>query len=78
MTRLETFPGWGTLPTPWWQPKTIYRDEYILQLPTGGEWSAPAQVHIGWYPFPAGEDMPPTLASGQEAPVFALDLDIPS
>jgi len=75
VTRLETFPGWGTLPTRWWQANTIYRDDYILQLPEG---AAPAGLHIGWYPFPAGGDMPPILESGQEATVFALDLDIPS
>lgn len=78
VTRLETFPGWGTLPTPWWRPNTIYRDDYILQVPEALDWSAPAQLHIGWYPFPAGEDMPPVLASGQEAAVFALDLEQPS
>lgn len=76
VTRLETFPGWGTLPTRWWRPNTIYRDDYILQLPEDA--AAPAQLRIGWYPFPGGGDMPPVLASGEEATVFALELDIPS
>ncbi|MCY4020916.1 MAG: hypothetical protein OXG39_15995 [Chloroflexi bacterium] len=77
VTRLETFPGWGTLPTRWWRANTIYRDDYILQLPEDAAWSAPAQLHIGWYPFPGGGDMPPVLESGEAAAVYSLALQFP-
>jgi len=76
VTRLETFPGWGTLPTRWWRANTIYRDDYVLQLPEGA--AAPAGLRIGWFPFPAGGDIRPVLESGEEAAVFAIELDIPS
>ncbi|MDE2859073.1 MAG: hypothetical protein OXN94_14610 [Chloroflexota bacterium] len=76
VTRLETFPGWGTLPTRWWRANTIYRDDYVLQLPEGA--AAPAGLRIGWYPFPGGGDIRPVLESGEEAAVFAIELDIPS
>ncbi|MDE2821292.1 MAG: hypothetical protein OXI40_16295 [Chloroflexota bacterium] len=76
VTRLETFPGWGTLPTRWWRANTIYRDDYVMQLPEGA--AAPAGLHIGWYPFPGGGDIRPVLESGEEAAVFAIELDIPS
>ncbi|MDE2952631.1 MAG: hypothetical protein OXT68_17920 [Chloroflexota bacterium] len=76
VTRLETFPGWGTLPTRWWRANTIYRDDYVLQLPEGA--AAPAGLRIGWFPFPAGGDIRPVLESGEEAAVFAIELDISS
>ena len=78
VTRLETFPGWGTLPTRWWQANTIYRDEYILQIPEDAARSAPAGLRIGWYPFPGGDDMPPILESGEEAPVYSIELNLAS
>lgn len=77
VTRLETFPGWGTLPTPWWRANTIYRDDYILQIPADAARSAPAALRIGWFPFPGGGDMPPVLDSGEQAATFAIELQMP-
>ena len=77
VTRLETFPGWGTLPTPWWQADTIYRDDYILQIPADAAHSSPAALRIGWYPFPDGDDMPPVLDSGEQTAVFSIALQMP-
>ena len=76
VARVDTFPGWGTLPTPWWQANTIYRDEYILQIAEAVEWSAPLILRIGWYPFPGGDDIPPMLESGEEAAVYSIELDM--
>ena len=76
VARVDTFPGWGTLPTPWWQANTIYRDDYILQITQNTEWSAPLNLRIGWYPFPGGGDMPAELESGEEAAVYSIELDM--
>ncbi len=71
---IDTFPGWGTLPTTWWQPGKIYKDDYILQIPPAASSFSTAQLHIGWYPFPDGSDIRPLLESGREAAAFTLPL----
>ena len=76
VARVDTFPGWGTLPTPWWQADTIYRDDYILQITRNTEWSAPLDFRIGWYPFPGGNDIRPVLESGETGAVYSIELDI--
>ncbi len=76
VARVDTFPGWGTLPTPWWQADTIYRDDYILQITRNTEWSAPLDFRIGWYPFPGGGDMPAELESGETGAVYSIELDV--
>ena len=76
VARVDTFPGWGTLPTPWWQADTIYRDDYILQITQNTEWSAPLDFRIGWYPFPGGNDIRPVLESGETGAVYSIELDV--
>ncbi|MCY4073367.1 MAG: hypothetical protein OXG60_18910 [Chloroflexi bacterium] len=61
---IDTFPGWGTLPTTWWQPDTIYRDEYILEIPESAKGFSLVQLQIGWYPFPYGSNIRPVLEDG--------------
>lgn len=64
---LDTFPGWGTLPTDWWEPGVTYRDDYILQIPDDAEGFSPAQLHIGWYAYPYGSNIQPMLENGEIA-----------
>ncbi|MYD11144.1 MAG: hypothetical protein F4X02_14015 [Chloroflexi bacterium] len=71
---VDTFPGWGSLPTTWWQPGQIYKDDYILQIPKDAPGFSTMQLHIGWYPFPDGSDIRPLLESGEEAASFILPL----
>ena len=71
---IDTFPGWGALPTTWWQPGKIYRDDYILQIPPDAVGFSTVQLHIGWYPFPDGSDIRPLLGSGREAAAYTLPL----
>lgn len=74
ITTIDTFPGWGTLPTTWWQPGQIYRDDYILQIPKDTRAYTRLQLHIGWYPFPDGSDIRPLLESGEEGDALTLPL----
>ena len=71
---IDTFPGWGTLPTTWWQPGKIFRDDYILQIPRNARAYTAVMLHIGWYAYPDGSDMRPLLETGQEADSFTLPL----
>ncbi len=70
----DTFPGWGTLPNPWWQPEVIYQDDYIMQLPADAPSSADLRLYISWYEFPGGAHIPPTGADGAELAAFTLPL----
>ena len=63
---IDTFPGWGRLPTMWWEPGDIYQDDYILQIPPDAEGYTTVQLHFGWYPFPDGSDIQPVLESGEQ------------
>ena len=74
LATIDSFPGWGTLPTTWWQPAVIYRDDYIVQIPAEARGISDVQLHIGWYPFPAGADIKPVLESGEVADAFTLPI----
>ena len=71
---IDSFPGWGTLPTMWWAPGQIYKDDYILQIPPDAQGYTTVQLHIGWYPFPDGSNIWPLLESGRETAAFILPL----
>lgn len=72
LATIDTFPGWGTLPTTDWQPQALYRDEYIVQIPEDASGFTSAQLHIGWYAFPAGSDILPQLGTGEVVAAFTL------
>ena len=59
LATIDSFPGWGSLPTTWWQPDAVYKDDYILQIPEDAEGFSNVQLHIGWYAFPDGSDIRP-------------------
>ncbi|MXV92190.1 MAG: DUF2142 domain-containing protein [Chloroflexi bacterium] len=69
---IDTFPGWGSLPTTAWQPQVIYRDDYIVQIPEDARAFSRASLHIGWYAFPDGSDILPRLATGEVVAAFTL------
>ncbi len=71
---IDSFPGWGSLPTTWWQPGAIYRDDYILQLPEDAAGYSSARLHIGWYAYPDGSDIRPELAAGGATDSYILPL----
>lgn len=72
ITTIDTFPGWGTLPTTWWQADIIYRDEYILQIPDNARGFSTVQLQIGWYVFPNGNDIHPILENGKTASTYFI------
>ena len=74
LATIDTFPGWGTLPTTWWEPGKIYRDDYIIQIPQDATSFTAVQLHIGWYPYPDGSDIRPLLEAGDEAIAFTLPI----
>jgi len=69
---IDTFPGWGTLPTTWWKADAIYRDEYILQIPDNAKGFSIVQLQIGWYAFPNGSDIQPILENGATASTYFI------
>ena len=72
LATLDAFPGWGTLPTIWWQPDVIYKDDYILKIPTTAKAFSAVRLHIGWYRFPNGSNIRPTLESGEKSGSFFI------
>ena len=74
ISTIDTFPGWGTLPTTRWQPGEIYADDYILQIPADAQGFTTLKLHIGWYPYPDGADIRPLLETGEDAAAFTLPL----
>lgn len=67
LTTIDSFPGWGALPTTWWQAQAIYRDDYILQIPEDAAGYDSVQLHIGWYVYPDGSNISPLLHSGEQS-----------
>lgn len=74
LATIDSFPGWGSLPTTWWQPGAIYKDDYILQIPEDALGVSPVQLHIGWYAYPNGANIRPTLGSGEQADAYTIPL----
>ncbi|MCY4062084.1 MAG: glycosyltransferase family 39 protein [Chloroflexi bacterium] len=74
LATIDSFPGWGALPTTWWESAAIYRDEYILQIPPDANGFSDVQLHIGWYPFPDGADILPLLASGERIAAYTIPI----
>lgn len=74
LATIDSFPGWGTLPTTWWQPAVIYKDDYIVQIPEDARGVSNVQLHIGWYRFPGGANIQPALASGEPAVAFTIPI----
>ncbi len=74
LATIDSFPGWGTLPTTWWQRAVIYKDDYILQIPEEAQGASNVRLHIGWYPFPGGANIQPALGSGEPADAFTIPI----
>ena len=74
LATIDSFPGWGSLPTTWWRPGVIYQDDYILQIPAEARGFSAVQLHIGWYPFPDGANIQPLLKSGEPTAAYTVPL----
>ena len=74
LATLDSFPGWGALPTTWWQADTIYRDDYILQIPHDAAGFSTVQLHIGWYDYPDGSDILPILENGEKTLAYTIPI----
>ena len=74
LATIDSFPGWGTLPTTWWKAQAIYRDDYILQLPEDAQGFDSVQLHIGWYRYPDGSDILPLLESGEQSDAYTIPI----
>ncbi len=74
LATIDSFPGWGTLPTTWWRPGVIYRDDYILQIPSDTQAVSPIQLHIGWYNWSDRLDIMPRSEADQEYAAYTLPL----
>ncbi len=76
LATIDSFPGWGTLPTTWWEDDVIYRDDYILQIPEEARGFSDVRLHIGWYIFPKGSNIQPMLESGEPAGAFTIPIGV--
>ena len=77
LATIDSFPGWGTLPTTWWgDADVIYKDDYILQIPEEAAGFSNVRLHIGWYVFPGGSNIQPVLESGERAGAFTIPLGV--
>lgn len=76
LATIDSFPGWGTLPTTWWGDAAIYRDDYILQIPADARGFSDVRLHLGWYAFPAGSNIQPVLESGEPAGAFTIPMGV--
>lgn len=74
LATIDAFPGWGALPTTWWEADAIYQDDYILQIPTDAEGFSTVRLHIGWYPFPDGAVIRPQLESGEPMRAYTIPI----
>lgn len=74
LATIDSFPGWGTLPTTWWEADAVYRDDYILQLPEDAQGIDSVQLHIGWYMYPDGSDIRPLLESGERSGAYTIPI----
>ena len=71
---IDSFPGWGTLPTTWWRPNASYRDDYIVQIPEDADAVSAVQLHIGWYDWESGANIQPVDEAGAPAAEVILPL----
>ena len=74
LATLDSFPGWGTLPTTWWQADTIYRDDYVLQIPGDADGFDAVQLHIGWYDWTDRSNIRPVLENGEKAAAYTIPI----
>ena len=74
ISNIETWPGWGTFPHPWMQHHTDYRDDYIMEIPSGADATPELQLEIRWYVFPDGPALEAVLASGERLEALRLPL----
>ncbi len=74
LAAIDSFPGWGTLPTTWWGNHAIYKDDYILQIPDDAEGFSNVLLHIGWYVFPDGSNIQPLQKSGEQLGAYIIPL----
>ena len=70
----ETWPGWGTMPHPWMQLDSDYRDDYIMQIPVDAEGTSDLQLEIRWYVFPDGPALDAELERGENLEAYRLSL----
>ena len=73
---IDSFPGWGSLPTTWWKADAIYRDEYILQIPDDASAFTSVQLQIGWYAYPDGSNIRPRLENGEVASTYFIPVGV--
>jgi len=64
LAQVNSFPGWGTAPTSFWQPDEVLVDRYRIHLPGGAKVPTRLVVDVGMYDFDARQPYPATLASG--------------
>lgn len=74
LATIDSFPGWGTLPSTWWQPGSIYRDDYILQIPPDVQAVSSVQLHIGWYNWADRRNIMPRGEADKEQAAFTVPI----
>ena len=74
ISRIETWPGWGTMPHPWMTLDTDYRDDYIMEIPAEAAGEGSLSLEIRWYVFPDGPALAAELHTGELVDALRLGL----
>ena len=74
ISRIETWPGWGTMPHPWMTLGQDYRDEYIMAIPADAAGEGELALELRWYVFPDGPELPAELETGETLEALRLGL----
>ncbi len=74
ISSIETWPGWGTMPHPWMNLGTDYRDDYIMEIPAEAAGTGALTLALRWYVFPDGPELEAELETGEMADALRLGL----
>lgn len=74
--QLDTYPGWGTLPTSQWQVGPVIVDRYRLEVPGNVATPTLLKVDVGMYDRATLKGYPSATSSGEPAPVGVATLRV--
>ena len=66
-------PGSGRLRSSRWEPGLIYEDRWELDLPEDLDRRTALRLHLGWWKYPDGDQVPGTDASGAQVDPVLID-----
>lgn len=65
LAQVDAYPGWGSLPTSFWEPGQVIVDRYHVRLPGGAVVPTKLLVKVGLYDLPTQQRYPAASSSGE-------------